>query len=272
MQYRFRTFLISALILSSVIAPASALEYRYSADLYDNYFYTPTSSNDAIAIDSKSNNGGTPIVVQSASMATGNSSDDTSMGSSAIPLGSYIDPWGDTVSAGISAAEEANGLAGLSFNPLINNAWYNGTNKGMQASAGFTERSQLSYTAGHFGAVSIGNRGLFAYVYPSASSESMQKGAGHVDGTSAWNGNVVLCGHNRGSWPHFSTLKNVKPGDQVTYKTSLGTRVYRVVSAGPVGTTDTSVLNPTSNNQITLLTCIANEPNYRFCVVAQEMR
>lgn len=30
---------------------ASALEYRYDADLYDNYFYTPTSSNHALDLD-----------------------------------------------------------------------------------------------------------------------------------------------------------------------------------------------------------------------------
>ncbi|MCI7125783.1 MAG: hypothetical protein MR935_06270 [Agathobaculum sp.] len=29
-----------------------------------------------------------------------------------------------------------------------------------------------------------------------------QKGAGHVDGTSVWDGNITLCGHNRGSWPY----------------------------------------------------------------------
>ena len=36
--------------------------------------------------------------------------------------------------------------------------------------------------------------------------------------------------------------------------------------------TDTDVLNPTAGNQITMLTCIANEPAYRFCVIGQEMR
>ncbi|WOC76001.1 sortase [Intestinibacillus sp. NTUH-41-i26] len=100
----------------------------------------------------------------------------------------------------------------------------------------------------------------------------MKKGAGHVDGTSAWNGNVSLCGHNRGSWPYFGNLKYVQVGDVVTYKTSLGIRTYRVTFAGRILATDTDVLNPTAGDQITMLTCIANEPAYRFYVIGQEMR
>ncbi len=41
---------------------------------------------------------------------------------------------------------------------------------------GYTAQSQLVTTNGHFGAVSIGSRGIFAYVYPSATYESMKKG------------------------------------------------------------------------------------------------
>ena len=61
-------------------------------------------------------------------------------------------------------------------------------------------------------------------------------------------------------------------GDVVTYKTSLGIRTYRVTFAGRILATDTDVLNPTAGNQITMLTCIANEPAYRFCVIGQEIR
>ena len=43
-------------------------------------------------------------------------------------------------------------------------------------------------------------------------------------------------------------------------------------TAGRILATDTHVLNPTAGNRITMLTCIANEPAYRFCVIGQEMR
>ena len=42
---------------------ASALEYHYSADLYPNHFYAPTSSNRALDIDSADNSGGAAIIV-----------------------------------------------------------------------------------------------------------------------------------------------------------------------------------------------------------------
>lgn len=179
----------SLLVLS--LPFASALEYHYSAGLYDNYFYTPTSSNHALDLDSKDDSGGSTIIVPSDSMGTDAEQTTPRAGSPVIPVGSYIDPWGSAVEKQIATDEKLNGLEGLSFNRL----------EGM--GGGYTAPSQLVSTNGHFGAVSIGSRGIFAYVYPGATYESMKKGAGHVDGTSVWNGNVALCGHNRGSWPYF---------------------------------------------------------------------
>lgn len=239
-------------LLVSAMPFSSALEYHYDADLYDNYFYTPTSSNHALDINSKDDSGGSTIIVPSSGMNS-----DTE--APTIPIGTYIDPWGDAVEKQIATDETLNGLEGLSFNRLEN------------MSGSYTTQHELTLTNGHFGAVSIGSRGVFAYVYPGATYDSMKKGAGHVDGTSVWNGNVALCGHNRGSWPYFGNLKYTQVGDIITYKTSLGTRTYRVTFAGRILATDTAVLNPVSGNQITMLTCVANEPAYRFCVIGQEM-
>jgi len=265
MKRKSRFLFCTTLALGSFIGSASALEYHYSADLYDNYFYTPTSSNHALDLKSEADSGGTTIIIPSDSMGRNDEQAVTRDGSPAIPVGSFIDPWGANVENQIETDEELNGLLNVSFNRLSSHA--SATNYG----GTFTERSQVIMTNGHFGAVSISNHGLFAYVYPSASAASMRKGAGHVDGTSVWNGNVVVCGHNRGSWPYFQSLKNVKLGDRITYKTSLGTRTYRVTYSGKIGATDTSVLTPTTGNQITMLTCVANEPSYRYCVVGQEI-
>lgn len=253
-------FLLSIAILSNT---ASAIEYHYTADLYPNHFYTSTSSNRALDIDSADNSGGAAIIVPSAGMGTGVESTTPREGSLVIPVGSYVDPWGDSVEQQINTDEKLNGMEGISFNRLADTATSSGS---------YTAQTQLVSTNGHFGAVSIGNRKLFAYVYPGATYESMRKGAGHVNGTSTWNGNVALCGHNRGSWPYFGTLKNVLIGDVITYRTSLGVRTYRVTSAGRILATNTAVLNPTSDNRITLLTCIANEPAYRLCVIGKEIK
>lgn len=258
-----KTHLIVSSILCTVtfLTTASALEYHYTADSYPNHFYTPTSSNRALDIDSADNSGGAAIIVPSAGMGTGADSTAPREGSPVIPVGSYIDPWGDSVEQQINTDEKLNGMENVSFNRLSG-----------AESGSYTAQTQLTVTNGHFGAVSIGNRKLFAYVYPGATYESMRKGAGHVDSTSVWNGNVVLCGHNRGSWPYFGTLKNVQVGDVITYRTSLGVRTYRVTSAGRIAATNTAVLNPTADNRITLLTCIANEPSCRLCVIGQEIQ
>ena len=84
-------------------------------------------------------------------------------------------------------------------------------------------------------------------------------------------GGASLLYHNRGSWPYFQNLKNVGLGETITYTTSLGTRTYRVTYSGRIEATDTSVLAPTIENRITMLTCVANEPSYRYCVIGQEI-
>lgn len=121
------------------------------------------------------------------------------------------------------------------------------------------------------GTVEIESAGLSCKVYQGESAESMEKGAGHIESTSMWDGNVALCGHNRGSHAHFAKLKNVEVGDTVTYTTTLGTRRYQVVSAAKISAEDLSVLDNTARNTITLLTCVANAPNKRLCVVATEI-
>lgn len=260
MKY-FRSIFITTLLVIMVNYSALALEYHYTADLYSNHFYTSTSSNRALDIDSADDSGGASIIIPSDSMSTDADNTTPREGSPVIPVGSYIDPWGDAVEQQIDTDEKLNNIENLSFNRLES-----------AASGSYTASAQFAVTNGHFGAISIGNRRLFAYIYPGATYESMRKGAGHVDGTSVWNGNVALCGHNRGSWPYFGTLKNVQVGDVITYRTSLGVRTYRVTSAGRILATNTAVLNPTSDNRITLLTCIANEPAYRLCVIGKEIK
>ena len=263
MRWFYKVITGTTLLLAFTL-PAAALEYHYGTDLYDNQFYTSTSSNDALNIDSKDDSGGQTIVVKTDSMGGDGSTDSggTLNDSPIVNVGDYVNPWGVSVEKQIDTDTTLNGLEGLSFNRL------EGANTG-GAGGMFTEQNQLATTNGHFGAVSIGSRNIFAYVYPSASNASMRKGAGHVDGTSVWNGNVALCGHNRGSWAFFGNLKSVQVGDIVTYRTSLGVRTYRVTATNKILATDTSVLNSTGANRMTLLTCIANQPAYRLCVVAQ---
>ena len=61
----------------------------------------------------------------------------------------------------------------------------------------------------------------------------------------------------------------VKNGDTITLATTLGTRRYSVYSVRKVSVNDVSVLNPSDENMVTLVTCVMNQPQYRWCVQAR---
>ena len=96
----------------------------------------------------------------------------------------------------------------------------------------------------------------------------MAKGAGHFEDTSIWRGNIAVAAHNRGVNNHFGQLHTLEIGDKVTLTTKLGTRTYEVVSVEKVNENDTSGLNPTANDQITMYTCVRNQRDNRWKVVA----
>lgn len=110
--------------------------------------------------------------------------------------------------------------------------------------------------------------GLSVRVYEGTDSGTLAKGAGHFPGTSIWDGNVCVAGHNRGVRDDFGDLHTLKPGDTVTWTTKLGTRTYEVVSVEKVLETDTSGTTSTSDNRLTLYTCVKNQRAYRWCVTA----
>lgn len=111
-------------------------------------------------------------------------------------------------------------------------------------------------------------------IYEGATESNMAKGLGHFEDTSAWDGNVCFAGHNRGSSPVIiGGIKDMVAGDTITYTTSYGTRTYSVVSVSKVSYTDTSCLTQSyDKNRLTLVTCVMNEPNYRWVLVAEEVK
>lgn len=131
--------------------------------------------------------------------------------------------------------------------------------------------NDLKQSDGSIGRVTIARVGLNCKVFEGATDDSMSKGAGHYSSSGLYTGNIALFGHNRGSHPYFGALRNVKIGDIVEYKTSIGTKTYKVVFTGSISYTDYSYLNEMGDNRITLITCIANQPSLRLCVQAVEV-
>ena len=108
-------------------------------------------------------------------------------------------------------------------------------------------------------------------VWEGETNASMKKGLGHYSSTSAWNGNVGVCGHNRGAKYVIGSIKNLTGGEIITYTTSLGTRTYQVALVETISNDDWRYLQSTPDNRITITTCLADHPESRICVQAVEV-
>ena len=138
--------------------------------------------------------------------------------------------------------------------------------------SGYTEvTSDLYYANGSLGTLKIPSIGLSVQVMQGTDSAALAKGAGHFTNTSIWDGNVCLAGHNRGVTNHFGQIHTLSAGDTITLTTMLGTRTYAVVSVEKVGVNDSSGTAATTDNRITLYTCVMNQPDYRWCVTAVQV-
>jgi len=139
-------------------------------------------------------------------------------------------------------------------------------------SNGFTEVTEdLYYSGGYLAKLKIPSLNLNVKVYEGTGSKTLEKGAGHFEDTSIWDGNVGIAGHNRGTNCYFGSIHTLKLGDQITLTTKLGTRTYEVTSVSKVSETDRSGLAASTENKLTLYTCVQNQSAYRWCVTAHEI-
>ena len=134
----------------------------------------------------------------------------------------------------------------------------------------YTSVSGMVRADGSIGTLSIPKLGISVKVWEGETNASMAKGVGHYSSTSGWQGNIGLCGHNRGARYNIGTIKNLKPGDIITYTTIYGTRTYEVTMVKTISNTDWSYLQGTADNRITITTCLENQPAKRICVQAVE--
>ena len=130
--------------------------------------------------------------------------------------------------------------------------------------------SDLYYSNGSLGTLKIPSTGLTVKVYEGTDSTALKKGAGHFNDASIWNGNVCIAGHNRGVNNHFGQIHTLTVGDTIAYTTKLGTRSYTVTSVSKVLETDTSGTTASSDNRLTLYTCVRDQSAYRWMVCAVE--
>ena len=135
----------------------------------------------------------------------------------------------------------------------------------------FTSIDGLTREDGSIGTLEIPSLGISMKVWEGETNDSMKKGLGHYSSTSAWAGNVGLCGHNRGSKYVIGSIKDLRSGDTIIYTTALGSRTYQVSTVETIDNNDWSYLQSTSDNRITITTCLADHPESRICVQAVEV-
>ncbi|MCL2047414.1 MAG: sortase [Defluviitaleaceae bacterium] len=95
--------------------------------------------------------------------------------------------------------------------------------------------------------------------------------AGHFPNTSQWDGNVALASHNRGRSSFFAEIWTLQAGDRIFYETTLGVRVYEVVSVNQISEMDLGGLDHSHDNTLTLITCVYGRSELRWAVVAREV-
>jgi len=129
----------------------------------------------------------------------------------------------------------------------------------------------LYYSDGSIGTLEFPRFKKTIKVYEGETLENMKLGAGHASGTSAWDGNCAIFAHNRGVPNNFLFLKDMNVGDNVIYTTKYGVRTYEVVSKTQIKDTDMSPLMWSSDNILSLVTCVENVGNMRICVICREV-
>lgn len=145
-----------------------------------------------------------------------------------------------------------------------------GTTAPVYREPAYTSADDMERGDGSIGTLKIPVLDINMKVWEGETNASMAKGLGHYSTTSAWDGNVGVCGHNRGAKYVIGDIKDLEIGDTITYTTIYGTRTYEVVLVKTISSSDWSYLQATADNRITITTCLANQPSKRVCVQAVE--
>jgi sortase A len=124
------------------------------------------------------------------------------------------------------------------------------------------------------GKIQVPRLGLDVIVVQGDSPASLRRAVGHLQNSAmpGERGNVALAGHRD---TFFRPLRDIQPGDEIRFKGRERSFDYRVESIEVVGPTDMYVLEPSTDHELTLLTCfpfyyVGPAPK-RFVVHAREI-
>jgi len=100
----------------------------------------------------------------------------------------------------------------------------------------------------------IPSRNIEVPVFDSTNETALNRGSGHVTGTSlpGDRGNVAIAAHRDG---FFRSLEDIEIGDEIELTTLEGQQTFRVSKLDVVDPLNVGVLNSTEDTAITLITC-----------------
>ena len=114
---------------------------------------------------------------------------------------------------------------------------------------------------------------LVAPIQDGTTEEILNTVVGHFEESAITNGNVCLAAHNRGyDVNYFENIKKLLLNDIIIYKYDNFEKQYAVSNITIIKDTDWSYIENSNENKITLITCIEDEPEYRLCVQATEIK
>lgn len=267
---KIRTFLLACMLCALCTVQVSALEYSY--DGADDFLFAQPTNEGVIYKEENPNVDRSKNV---ALVAPGFGSPTSYLPNSGEHLTPNLVP--GALSRGLvnQVGSNSNISMSISSAPPVTDSnsikFSYTTQPNETAAVGFTSVTADSYYSnGSLGTLKIPAIGLSVKVVQGTDSAALKKGAGHFEGTSIWNGNIGLAAHNRGTNSYFGKIHTLETGDKITLTTKLGTRIYAVTSVAKVSETDVSNLENTSENCLTLYTCVRNERDLRWCVRAVE--
>ena len=280
MKKRLITLLAACCLLAALSVSASALEYTFDSPSTGD-FGTPTSADDTIR---ERENPNTDKSKNSALIPPGFGTPTSYLPNSGEFLTPDLAADGPLNSPSLMASAGGSNTSGgavvlpgpvgsvSSTPPSFSASTSLDSAGGGSSGGGYTEvTSDSYYKGGHLGTLKIPAIDLTVKVYQGTDSATLKKGAGHFTNTSIWNGNVSLAAHNRGANSYFGEIHTLENGDRITLTTKEGTRTYSVTSVSKISETDNSMLESTSENCITLFTCVRDQREYRWCVRAVEI-
>lgn len=135
------------------------------------------------------------------------------------------------------------------------------------------EDMEVQFAEDIIGKLKIPKLNIEAEIKEGTDLDTLASYIGHFKNTPLWDGNVALASHNRGSQVvhYFEGIHLLTEGDEIIYITNLGERRYLVYNTKEIESTDWSVTTDTEENILTLITCVANQPEKRLCVQAKEV-